>query len=286
MPVFDDRVGARMLTRIADGVHVHTSDCIATNSTVVDDGARALVIDPGLTNAELVQLAAAVRARGLEVVAGFATHPDWDHALWHPDLGNAPRYGTARAAEVLAALRREPDWQVQVNEGLPPEIKDDVPLDLFGLLTALPLDADTVPWPGPAARILPHRAHAEGHAALLVEECRVLVAGDMLSDVLVPMPDLYGTAADPWGDYLDALQLLEQVSDGADVVVPGHGSVGDAADLRERVALDRAYVEALRDGRSFDDPRVTSPEPGWEWVAYIHEGNVERAAQLRGAEPR
>lgn len=267
-----------MLAQVADGVHVHTSDCITTNSIVVEDGVSALVIDPGLTNAELIRLAADVRALGLEVVAGFATHPDWDHALWHPDLGGAPRFGTARAAAVLTGLRAEPDWHAQVAEGLPPEIKDDVPLELFGLLTALPAGATTVPWNGPATRILEHRAHAEGHAALLIDERRVLVAGDMLSDVLVPMPDLYGTAADPLGDYLDALRLLEHASAGADVVVPGHGSVGDADELRARIALDREYIQALRDGRDIADPRVTTPEPGWEWVASIHEGNLERAA--------
>ncbi|QZY50876.1 MBL fold metallo-hydrolase [Leucobacter tenebrionis] len=268
-----------MLTRIAPGVHVHTSECIATNSIIVDDGSEALVIDPGLTSEELTDLAAGVRSLGLEVVAGFATHPDWDHALWHPSLGEVPRYGTARAAAVLAELLAQPDWQTRIAEGLPPEIADDVPLELFGLLTALPRDATRIPWTGPSIRILEHRGHAEGHAALLIEEHRVLVAGDMLSDVLVPMPNLYGDAPDPLRDYLHGLQLLEDASAGADVVVPGHGSVGDSEDLRARIALDRAYIEALRDGRPISDPRVAQPKPGWEWVAYIHEGNVERVAR-------
>ena len=270
-----------MLTKIADGVHVHTSACLQTNSTVVDDGSAALMVDPGLTNAELIDLAAAVRALGLAVVAGFATHPDWDHALWHPRLGDVPRYGTARASAALNDLRALPDWRAQVAEGLPPEIADDVPLDLFGLLTGLPIDTETIPWDGPAARVLEHRGHAEGHAALLLEESRVLIAGDMLSDVLVPMPDLYGNSPDPLGDYLDGLELLEAAARDVDVVVPGHGSIGDAGELRARIAADRAYVDALRDGRLISDPRVTSPEPGWEWVAFIHEGNLEVAAQKR-----
>ncbi|MFH8249319.1 MBL fold metallo-hydrolase [Microbacterium sp. B2969] len=270
-----------MLTRIADGVSVHTSECLETNSIVVDDGAAALVIDPGLTNAELIDLAANVRALGLEVVAGFATHPDWDHALWHPSLGEAPRYGTARAAAVLDALRGDPDWRAHVTEGLPPEIAHDVPLDLFGMLIGLPAGASTVPWDGPLTRILEHQGHAQGHAALLIEERRVLVAGDMLSDVLVPMPDLDGDAPDPLQDYLDGLQLLEQAALDADFVVPGHGSPGDAGELRARIVADRAYVEGLRDGGMISDPRITEPKAGWEWVLYVHEGNVERAARAR-----
>lgn len=270
-----------MLTRIATGVHVHVSDCIETNSIIVDDGSRALVIDPGLTNAELLDLAADVRALGLDVVAGFATHPDWDHALWHPSLGDAPRYGTARAVAALTELRSRPDWREQFTEGLPPEIADDVPSELFGMLIPLPDGATTIPWDGPAARVLEHRGHAEGHAALLIEERRVLVAGDMLSDVLVPMPDLHGDGGDPLGDYLDGLQLLEEAAAGADFFVPGHGSAGDATELRARIELDRAYIEALREGRTIADPRVLSPKPAWEWVAYLHEGNLEAASHRR-----
>ncbi|WP_345801669.1 MBL fold metallo-hydrolase [Microbacterium sp. AZCO] len=268
-----------MLTRIVEGVHVRTSRCLDTNSVVVDDGAAALVIDPGLTNAELIDLGVSVRARGMAVVAGFATHPDWDHALWHPSLGDVPRYSTARAAAFVDRLRDDSDWQAHLAEGLPPEIADDVPLDLFGVLIGLPPDARTVPWPGPVAHVLEHRAHAQGHAALLIQERRVLIAGDMLSDVLVPMPDFHGDRPDPLQDYLDGLELLEQTAPDVDFVVPGHGTVGDARELRARIAADRAYIEALRDGRLISDSRVTAPKPGLEWVADIHEGNIERAAQ-------
>ena len=52
---------------------------------------------------------------------------------------------------------------------------------------------------------------------------RGLVAGDMLSDILIPMLDLSGSA-DPIEDYLAALQLLEGVAGDVDVVIPGHGS--------------------------------------------------------------
>jgi glyoxylase-like metal-dependent hydrolase (beta-lactamase superfamily II) len=109
----------------------------------------------------------------------------------------------------------------------------------------------------------------------------VLIAGDMLSDVLVPMPDLYGGGDDPLGDYLAALDLFEGIASQVQVVVPGHGSVGDAAEFRVRVDRDRRYIEALRDGTDAHDPRVEQPRAGWEWVGeYIHSGNVEQAATL------
>jgi glyoxylase-like metal-dependent hydrolase (beta-lactamase superfamily II) len=47
----------------------------------------------------------------------------------------------------------------------------------------LPAGTARIPWDGPQIRIIEHQAHAPGHAALLMEERGVLVAGDMLSDV-------------------------------------------------------------------------------------------------------
>jgi glyoxylase-like metal-dependent hydrolase (beta-lactamase superfamily II) len=111
----------------------------------------------------------------------------------------------------------------------------------------------------------------------LIEERGVLVAGDMLSDVLIPMLDL--SAADPIEDYLAALRLIEGVAGGVDVFVPGHGSVGGADQLRARIDQDRAYVQALRDNQVVSDPRVgPSAKPGWEWVGDVHNGQAQRLA--------
>lgn len=264
-----------MLEPIADGVAVDTSDVILSNSVVVNGPDGVLLVDPGLTRAELAALADALHGSGRRVAAGFATHPDWDHVLWHPALGGAPRYATARAHAAITAFLAGPDWVEQLQDGLPPEIADDVPLELFGELTALPEGATSVPWSGPEVRVLEHRGHAAGHAALLLPETGVLLAGDMLSDVLVPMPDL--AAEDPLGDYLAALDLFEGVAASVAVVVPGHGRVGYAAALRARLDRDRAYVEALRDGREPADSRIgPDVDPGWEWVADVHAGQLAR----------
>ncbi|WP_432545713.1 MBL fold metallo-hydrolase [Kineococcus sp. SYSU DK004] len=271
-----------MLTEVADGVLVHRSELLRNNTVVVRGPSGALLVDPGVTRAELERLTSDLRDLGDAVVAGFATHPDWDHALWHPGLGDAPRYGTARCAASLQQLRSAPDWRDTFVQGLPPEIADETPVELFGLVTALPADAVEVPWDGPRVRVLEHPAHAPGHAALLVERARVLVAGDMLSDVFVPMLDDPREGSDPLADHLTGLQRLADVAGEADVVVPGHGSVGDARELRARLAADLAYVRALRDGRPTDDPRVLRPEPGWEWVADLHEGQVRTWAPGRG----
>jgi glyoxylase-like metal-dependent hydrolase (beta-lactamase superfamily II) len=266
-----------VLRQITEGVHVHQSKLLENNAVVVQGRAGVLVVDPGLTGDEMACLASDLRELGQPVVAGFATHPDWDHVLWHPELGDVPRYGTARCAAFLRDLLANPDWEAGVAEGLPPEIAAEVPLDLFGRITGLPADATEVPWDGPEVRIIEHPAHAPGHAALFVPELGVLVAGDMLSDVLIPMLDNARSTNDPIEDYLLGLRSLEAIADDVDVFVPGHGSVGEAEQVRARIRQDRAYVEALREGAGPDDPRIGPlAKPGWEWVADVHTGQLHQ----------
>jgi glyoxylase-like metal-dependent hydrolase (beta-lactamase superfamily II) len=108
----------------------------------------------------------------------------------------------------------------------------------------------------------------------------VLVAGDMLSDVLVPNLDQLNDTNDPIEEYLIGLRLLESVADRVEVVVPGHGSVGGADEMRARIEMDRAYVLALREGRVPEDPRVgPTAKPGWEWTSDIALEQVQRLAE-------
>jgi glyoxylase-like metal-dependent hydrolase (beta-lactamase superfamily II) len=203
------------------------------------------------------------------VVAGFSTHAHWDHLLWSNRFGDAPRYGTARCAADIHDFLSNADWKAEIVEELPPEI--EVPLELFGQITGLPSGSAEIPWDGPRVSIIEHHAHAAGHAAAFIDERGVLVAGDMLSDVLIPMLDF--AATDPTGDYLAALHLLEGIADDVQVFVPGHGSTGGAEEFRARIERDRAYVQALRDGVTVQDPRIgRSAESGWDWVSDVHAG--------------
>jgi glyoxylase-like metal-dependent hydrolase (beta-lactamase superfamily II) len=216
---------------------------------------------------------------GQPVVAGFSTHPHWDHLLWHARLGAAPRYGTTCCAATVRAFLSDASWKARIAELIPPDIAGQVPLDLLGLITGLPAEMAQIPWDGPRVRIIEHQAHAPGHAALLIEERGVLVAGDMLSDVLIPMLDLNDTA-DPVEDYLTALRLLEGVAGDVDVLVPGHGSIGGADQVHARIDQDRAYVHALRDAHVPSDPRVgPSATYGKDWLPGVHARQLQRLAQ-------
>jgi len=272
-----------VLRQVAEGVLIHQSEFCQSNAVVVHGRAGVLLIDAGIYGSEMACLANDLSDAGLIVVAGFSTHDHWDHVLWHASFGSVPRYGTSRCAATIRDQLSGPHWKDSIAGWIPPDIVEQMSWDLFGLITGLPAGTAQVPWDGPYIRIIEHQAHAPGHAALLIEERGVLVAGDMLSDVLIPMLDLDGTA-DPVEDYLAALRLLESVAGDVDVLVPGHGSTGGADQVPARIGQDRAYVHALRDAQVPSDPRVgPSAKSGWEWVSGVHarqqQGLARRSAR-------
>src|SRR5262249_31050748 len=71
------------------------------------------------------------------------------------------------------------------------------------------------------------------------------------------------------GDYLTGLERLSSLP--VRLVVPGHGTVGDGADFRRRVAADIAYLEELEQGANSADPRLSAP-----WLIDEHERQVSR----------
>ncbi len=269
-----------MLTQIAEGVWVHESEFCQSNAVIVQGRDGVLLVDAGIRGDEMERLADDLSDRGQVVVAGFSTHPHWDHLLWHARLGEVPRYGTARCAATVRERLSGDVAAVAKAAGVP----EGVPLELLGDITGLPDATTHVPWDGLRVRIVEHEGHAPGHAALLIEERGVLIAGDMLSDVLIPMVNF--AAADPIEGYLAALDLLERTARDADVVVPGHGSVGRTDQIKTRIKHDGTYVHGLRDGRVPDDARIgPSAKEGWEWVAGVHAGQLQRLTALERQKP-
>ncbi|MGH1562386.1 MBL fold metallo-hydrolase [Mumia sp. DW29H23] len=248
------------MIEVAPGVLVATHPfCTTTTTVVVGEGGReCLIVDPAVTGREIDDLAAELTARGLTVTGAFSTHPHWDHLLWRPALGDGPRWATAAGARRALAV-------VDDNTRKAREALDGVDTSGLGRVVALEPSSDVLPWEGREVRVLEHRAHAAGHAALLVADVGVLVAGDMLSDVEVPLLDL--EAAHPWDDYAEALDLFERVAPRVEAVVPGHGSVGDRAELQRRIAADRDYLASLPLESETDDPRLSGAA---EWLLAEH----------------
>lgn len=255
---------APTFTQVAPGTWTATANIWTSLTTAVvsPDGA-CLLVDPGISVAELDARAQEAAERGWQVTAGFSTHPHWDHVLWHA-AWDGPRWATAEAVE---SQERTRDADAAKADAATPG-HDPA---LFGRLTALPPDADEIPWDGPQAVVVRHRAHAPGHAALVLPHAATLLAGDMLSDLEIPLLDT--DAADPLGDYWAALDTLERAAADhrVNTVIPGHGHVGDGAELARRITADRRYIDALEQGREPEDDRLRTP-----WLAEEHRAHLAR----------
>src|SRR5512136_650310 len=73
-----------MLTQVGDGVWARQSEWVWTNSIVVRGEDGLILVDPGIDGSDLNQLADDLDLLGIPVVAGFSTHPHWDHLLCIP----------------------------------------------------------------------------------------------------------------------------------------------------------------------------------------------------------
>jgi glyoxylase-like metal-dependent hydrolase (beta-lactamase superfamily II) len=246
-----------MLRQVADGVWVRQSEWVWSNAIVVRGEGGLVLVDPGIGGSELSGLADDVDWLGVPVVAGFATHPHWDHLLWHSRFGDVPRYATAACAQVAGEARER-------AQRMAAESASGVPLELVGLLTPLPEDGGPVP-----GEIVEHDAHAVGHAAVLLADRGVLLAGDMLSDVLIPLLD--ARRPGQVDAYESALDRLAEAARHVDVLVPGHGAVAEGPEVAARFAADRAYLDALRQGVEPVDARLEQ-----DWLAGPHQSNQAR----------
>src|SRR6476469_1838011 len=247
-----------MLRQVADGVWVRQSEWVWSNAIVVRGEGGLVLVDPGIGGSELSGLADDVDRLGVPVVAGFATHPHWDHLLWHSRFGDVPRYATAACAQVAGEARERAQRRAA-------ESASGVPLELVGLLTPLPADGGPVP-----GEIVEHDARAVGHAAVLLADRGVLLAGDMLSVVLIPPLD--ARRPGQVDAYDSALDRLAEGARHVDVLVPGHGAVAEGPEVAARLAADRAYLDALRRGVEPVDARLDQ-----DWLSGPHQSNQAQA---------
>lgn len=254
----------RALAEIAPDVLVCRARLYTTSTTVIRHGSRALLVDPALEPTELGDLASTMAEVGLTVAAGLATHAHYDHLLWHPGLGDPPRWASAATVEITRAHRADLLGQLgPVPEWLATG---------FGRVTAVTgTDAATpgtvvdLDWSGEPTQLVIHDAHAPGHTAVWLPRPRVLLAGDMLSDLELPLPQETGLAA-----YSAGLDVLLPWVEQAAVLVPGHGH--PTLDPLRRWLADRTYLDAVMAGGDPDDARRAGED-----MEVTHQANLALA---------
>jgi glyoxylase-like metal-dependent hydrolase (beta-lactamase superfamily II) len=226
----------------AVGLHadvvVATSRAYQTTCTLVRAGGEAFCIDSPIFPDELEIVPALAEQAAFSVVGLLATHADWDHVLGRYAFPEAP----LGCAETTAArLVSEPGNAQRKMREFDEEFYVERPRPL-----SLP-SAQRLPVPGKLEvgdrelELQPAEGHTEDGMAIWVPWARVLVCGDYLSPVEIPMLQGKGTVS----AYLATLARLEPLVEEAEHVVPGHGGPIDGARAAAILREDRAYLEAL-----------------------------------------
>jgi glyoxylase-like metal-dependent hydrolase (beta-lactamase superfamily II) len=222
------------------GVLVATSRAFQTTCTVIRDGEECFVVDSPVLPDELEVLPALLEQAGFPFSGLLATHADWDHLLGRlafegASLGVAETSAARLAAEPGDAARRLRAFDDELY------LERSRPLSL-GQVQALPvpghLDVGTQ-----SIELHPTEGHVPDGMALWLEWAGVLVAGDFLSPVEIPMLSEGGSVS----AYLATLERLRPLVEQAEHVVPGHGGPIDAVRALAILREDVAYLEALPD---------------------------------------
>jgi glyoxylase-like metal-dependent hydrolase (beta-lactamase superfamily II) len=258
----------RVLALHAD-VIVVTSRLWQTTCTLVRRGDEAFCIDSPVLPDELELLPTIAEQSGFNVVGLLATHADWDHALgrfaFRVPLGVAE--STGRVLREGSAQRdlKEFDEEHYVERPAPLALGTPQELPVPGRCAIGPGELDLHPTGG----------HTGDGMAVWVPWARVLVVGDHLSPVEIPMIGPGGSV----DAYLATLDRLEPLVERAEHVVPGHGEPLDSERALAILREDRTYLQALRthgEAASLPLARRTPPQ------VKIHAANAQRIRTTTG----
>jgi glyoxylase-like metal-dependent hydrolase (beta-lactamase superfamily II) len=223
-------------------VLVATSRVWRTNCTIVRGGEEAFVIDSPVLPDELDVLPAVLERSGFSLRGLLATHGDWDHLLGRlafPDaaLGVAETTAARLRGEVGEAQRglREFDDEWYVERPGPLRLGEVQMLPVPGRLE---LGGD-----GVELELHPADGHTADGMAIWYPAASVLVCGDYLSPVEIPMLSEGGSVS----AYLATLERLAPLVEQAAFVVPGHGEALDGVRAAAILREDLAYLRGLPD---------------------------------------
>jgi glyoxylase-like metal-dependent hydrolase (beta-lactamase superfamily II) len=221
-------------------VLVATSRVFQTTCTVVRNGDECFVVDSPVLPDELDVLPALLEQAGFPFSGLLATHGDWDHLLGRLAF---PEAALGVAETTAARLTAEPGTAARKLRSFDDELylERRGPLSL-GQVQALPVPGH-LDVGAEAIELHPTEGHVPDGMALWLGWAGVLVAGDFLSPVEIPMLSDGGSRS----AYLATLERLRPLVEQAQHVVPGHGGPIDATRALAILREDVTYLEALPD---------------------------------------
>ena len=207
-----------------------------TTCTIVRRGDETFVVDSPPLPEELGSLPGLLESVGWTCSGLLATHGDWDHLLGRLAF---PGAALGCAETTAARLTGEPGDAARELRAFDERHYLDRPHPLqLGSLQALPapgrLDIGT-------GELELHAAggHTAEGMAVWIPWARVLVCGDYLSTVEIPMLAPGGSRS----AYRATLERLRPLVEEADHVVPGHGAVMDGARAAAILREDLHYLD-------------------------------------------
>jgi glyoxylase-like metal-dependent hydrolase (beta-lactamase superfamily II) len=240
-----------------------------TTCTAVRADGEGFVLDSPVYPDELDALPSVLEQAGFPADGLLATHADWDHLLGRlafPDLSLGCAETSARrlAAEPGAAQRslRNFDQEHYVGQRRPLTLSAVQSLPVPGRLA--------LGSAGLELELHPATGHTADGAAYVIPWLQVLVCGDYLSPVEIPMISDGGSVE----AYLATLARMRPLVEATRTVIPGHGAPQDRDGALRVLEDDVAYLEALTNRGA-----AAALPPGRRTPAQkqIHEHNVARA---------
>lgn len=273
--MFGDREGLGSLRRvtpsppptldeIAEDVYVWLQlpgETGVSNAGVVVDWDGLTVIDTLMVRSQWEPFAAAVKELDKPVKRVLLTHAHIDHVGGTTAFRNAMVLGSPATSALLDQPMPLEAYKTYMSAFA--EEFDD--LEITGTRPVSHI-VDGAAQLTNRIELLPASGHTAGDVMALVADCDLLFAGDLCFFGVTPL----AFQGDPatWAEVLDAVAEL------ADVIVPGHGPVGSAAEVRELQAYLRHCVEG------------TIPPGPWDsWLERDRDAvNIEKAAMLRAGD--
>jgi glyoxylase-like metal-dependent hydrolase (beta-lactamase superfamily II) len=227
-------------TEIGDRVFVQRYEFFDQNIGVVLDDAGALVIDTRTTHRQAQETIADLRAiTNLPVTVVVNTHGHYDHAFGNHVFRPAEIWGHERCVSMITTTGER--QRAGAASALPDLAADlaDVVLDPPNRTITESATVEIDPGGRQVELRYLGRGHTDNDIVVLVPDADVVFAGDLLENDATP----YFGDAFPIDWPATAERLVELVSD---VVVPGHGSIGDRGFAVRQMTEFRTVAELAK----------------------------------------
>lgn len=231
-----------------------------TNATLIEGEEECFLFDPTFYPHELAQIKRALPDKPLNVIY---THADWDHIAGFSEFSYGHTIGHHKIRErhdPMAKVRAfDLQWYVARDKALG-ELRIDEEI----------MEERVQSFSKDALLFLPIPGHTDDMMATFFLEGKLVVAGDVLSDLEFPFIFYSG------GKYIESLEKMKEkiIEHGIHTLVPGHGRaiVDSQAEILQRIGEDLEYLQGLLAGRT---DALYRGQPIPEHLIARHEGNIE-----------